>query len=85
MDRNAVRSFVARDWELVAASKRNHRAARFRASRGKSSLEVAQMLREYMRRVRPGWPGASDRQRDLADHIALKRLLDRAARAFSSR
>lgn len=85
MDRDSVRAFLARDWELLAASKRAHRAARFRSSRGRSGLEVAQMLRECMRRVRPGWPGARERQRDLADHVALKRLLDRAARAFSSR
>jgi hypothetical protein len=85
MDRAAARSFVERDWVLVAASKREHHAARYRASRGKSGLAAGQMLRDYVRRVRPGWPTARDRERDFADHVALKRLIDRAARAFSSR
>jgi hypothetical protein len=85
MDREAMRSFVARDRRPVAALKREFYAARHRASQGKSGLEAGRMLRDYARKVRPDWPTARDRRRDFADHVALKRLLDRAARALSSR
>jgi hypothetical protein len=85
MSRPSVRSFVSRDRRLVARLKREHHAARFRASRGKSGIEAGRMLRDYARKVRPDWPTARDRRRDLADHVALKRLLDRAARALAAR
>ena len=85
MNREAARSFVSRDRDLVAALKREFHATRHRVSRGKSGLAAGRMLREYVRKVRPDWPTARDRRRDLADHVALKQLLDRAARALSSR
>jgi hypothetical protein len=85
MDRDAVRAFVARDRERVAALKRDHHARRYRASGGKSGLEAAQAMREHARRVRPDWPTVRDREEDLAHHIALKRRIDRAAHAFSAR
>jgi len=85
MDRDAVRIFVARDRERVAALKRDHHAKRYRASGGTSGLEAARALRQHARRVRPDWPSTRDRQEDLAHHIALKRRIDRAAHAFSTR
>ncbi len=85
MDRDAIRAFVARDRDRVAALKRRHHAGRNRATRGRSGLEAGRALREYARRVRPDWPTARDRDADFAQHVALKRLLDRAARAFAAR
>ena len=85
MDRDAVRAFIARDRDRVAALKRDHHAGRFRASGGKSGLEAARELREHARKVRPDWPTARDREADLAHHVALKRRIDRAAHAFSTR
>jgi len=85
MDRAAIRAFVARDHERVAALKREHHARRYRASHGTAGLEAGRMLREHARRVRPGWPTARDRDEDLAHHLALKRRIDRAAHAFSAR
>jgi hypothetical protein len=85
MDRDAIRAFVGRDRERVAALKRDHHARRYRASRGTSGLDAARMLREHARMARPDWPTARDRDEDLAHHVALKRRIDRAARAFSAR
>jgi hypothetical protein len=76
MDRDAIRAFVARDRERVAAFKRDHHAERNRVSRGKSGLEAARALREQVRKIRPDWPTARDRDEDFAHHVALKRRID---------
>jgi len=85
MDRDAIRAFVERDRDRVAALKRDHHARQYRASRGISGLEAARVLREHARKVRPDWPTARDRDEDLAHHVTLKRRIDRAAHAFSAR
>lgn len=85
MDRDAIRAFVARDRDRVAALKREHHARRYRQSRGRSGLDAARALREHARKVRPDWPTARDRDEDFAQHVALKRRIDRAAHAFSAR
>ena len=77
--------FVARDRERVGALKRDHHAERQRASRGEAGLQAAQALREHVRKVRPDWPTARDRDEDFAHHVALKRRIDRAAHAFTAR
>jgi hypothetical protein len=85
MDRDAVRAFVARDHDRIAALKRAHHAKRYRASRGKSGLEAGRVLWTYARRVRPDWPTQRDRDEDLAHHVELKRRIDRAVHAFAAR
>ena len=35
-----------------------------------------------MRQINPDWPTEAERQEDLAHHIALKRMIDRAASVF---
>jgi hypothetical protein len=85
MDRAALRAFAGRDRGSVATLKRDHHAKRYRASRGKSGLQASRGLREYVRKVRADWPTARDRDEDLAHHVALKRRIDRAARAFTAR
>lgn len=85
MDRDAIRAFVARDRDRVAALKRDHHAKRYRESRGTSGLDAARALWEHARKVRPDWPTARDRDEDFAQHVALKRRIDRAAHAFPAR
>ncbi len=85
MKKTAIRAFLARDRERLGALKREYHAMRHRRSRGKSGLDAGRALWEYARKVRPGWPTARDRDRDLAHHMELKRLIDRAAHAFSAR
>ena len=85
MNRAALEAYAARDRESVAALKRDAHARRHRAPRGTAGLRTAQALREYVRKVRPDWPTARDRNEDFAQHVALKRRIDRAARAFTAR
>jgi hypothetical protein len=85
MEKAAARAFLARDRERVAALKRDYHARRYRRTRGRSGLDAGRSLRQLARSVRPDWPTKRDRAEDLAHHVALKRLLDRAAHAFSAR
>lgn len=85
MDRQAIREFIARDRDSVAALKRDYHAGRHRASRGTAGLEAARALRTYARKVRGDWPSARDRAEDLAHHVALKRRIDGATHALRAR
>jgi hypothetical protein len=82
VDPRHLRTFLQRDWEAVAALKREHWAREFAARGPGATLEASAALWHHMRAVRPDWPTPEQRQEDLADHIALKRAIDRAARAF---
>lgn len=82
MNRDDVRAYARRPWHLGTSRERDH-WARERAERGPlATFEAAQALLIHMRRVRPDWPTEVDRQADLADHLALKRALDRTAGVF---
>lgn len=83
MEKAAIRAFLARDRERVAALKRDYHAKRYRQTRGRSGLDAGRSLRELVRSLRPDWPTERDRAEDFAHHVALKRLLDRAAHAFT--
>jgi hypothetical protein len=85
VDPEAIRTFIARDRERVAALKREHHARRYRASRGNAGLVAGQLLWAYTRRVRRDWPTKRDRGEDLAHHVELKRRIDLARDAFSPR
>jgi hypothetical protein len=85
MDALAVRSFMRRAHGLVAESKRNYWARRFREQGAPATWRAGQALREHARCVRPDWPSEDDCAADLDHHIKLNRLLDRAAHAFSGR
>jgi len=85
VDREAVRAFVGRDRDAVAALKRAYHAERFRERGAAAGFAAGQALREHARRVRPDWPTSRDRDADLAHHVELKRRLERAAHAFPGR
>lgn len=85
MDRDAIRAWAERPWSDVAGAKRAWHARRFREAGAASGVALSRGLREHARRVRPDWPTARNRERDLAHHVELKRLLDRAAHAFAGR
>ncbi|MCK6553531.1 hypothetical protein L6Q96_02925 [Candidatus Binatia bacterium] len=84
MDADALRAFASRDWEAIAASKRRHWAHALRSRGPEALFQVALRLRDHARALQPDWPTAHERARDLADHIELKQLLDRAAHAGST-
>ena len=85
VDHDAVRAFVLRDRAAVEASNRAYHAGRYREHGPAAGFEVSQLFWQHVRRVRPDWPTPRERDEDLGHHVALKRLLDRAADAFTRR
>lgn len=81
MDRAAIRAFASRDRTEVAAAK----AAWWARADTEARFRAAHALWEHARRVRPDWPTADDRAADLAHHVRLKSLLDRAGRGIAGR
>ena len=82
MNPQHLRDFLQRDWETAAARKREHWVREFAACGAVATLEASAALWRHMRAVRPDWPTPEQRQEDLDHHIAVKRAIDRAARAF---
>jgi hypothetical protein len=77
-----LRAYAGRAWRVAETFKQDH-WARETVERGPlATFEASQMLWQHMRALRPDWPSDDDRRQDLADHIALKQLIDRAAGAF---
>jgi hypothetical protein len=85
MNSNHLREFAMRDRLSVQRAKATYWAERFRDQGWEANWRTAQELAMYVRRVRPDFPTARDRDEDLAHHVRLKNLLDRAAHAFSRR
>jgi len=73
-------SFLARDWSTLESMDRRYWAEAFTRSGADPALRASMALRAHMRRIRPDWPSAEERESDLRHHVAFKRLLDRAAR-----
>jgi hypothetical protein len=82
VDAREVRAYVERGWATAAALKEQHWAREFRERGPEATVAAALALHEHMQLVNPDWPSESDRQEDLAHHVALKRAIDGAARAF---
>ncbi len=82
MDADSIREYARRYRELVAADKLRHWASQYERLGPVATWEAGQRLRDHMRIVQPDWPSARDRAADLADHIELKRKLDRTAGAI---
>jgi hypothetical protein len=85
MDPADLRAFAHRARLEVEQQKREHWGKRFREGDGNTTLHAARALYDYVRRVRPDYPTERDRAEDLAHHIALKQLIDRASRALAVR
>lgn len=82
MDLHDVKAYAERDWAAVRAAKEAHWAREFAAHGAAVTLAVSDALWEHMRHVRPEWPTDEDRAEDLAHHVALKAMIDRAAGVF---
>lgn len=81
MKREDLRAYAQRDWHVAETLKQEH-WVREVAERGPmATFEASQALWEHMRSLRPDWPSPDERHEDLAHHIALKQLIDRAAGA----
>ena len=85
MTHDDIRAFVTRDRAAVRDADASHWAAEFKERGPAATIAASRALWEHARRIRPDWPTADDSDRDLAEHLRLKRLLDRAAHAFAHR
>jgi hypothetical protein len=80
-----IREFARRNRAEVEQQKREH-WARFYHERGsREALQLSHALYEHARRLRPDFPTERQREEDLAHHIKLKAMIDRAAHAFPVR
>ena len=79
-----IRAFVDRDRSGVERAKRAHwgRTARVAPDVG---VVLSHALYEHARAVSPGFPSEQARDDELAHHVRLKGLIDRAARSLSVR
>ena len=84
VDRRALREFATRDWEMMAASKSDYWASRFREN-PRVTWDAAQALLAHVRAIRPTFPAKEARDTDLSAHLTLRSRLDRAAHAFPRR
>lgn len=75
LDPTQLRDYAARDWGRPERLARVHRAAQPVAL--KVALAIA--LYEAARATCPGWPDDATRRADLASHLRVRALLDRAA------
>lgn len=77
-----VRAYAQRAWHVAEALEQEHWARELSERGLLATFTASQALWEHMRALRPDWPSDDERRQDLADHIALKKLIDRAAGAF---
>jgi hypothetical protein len=85
MDPATIRAFALRARTEVEREKRAYWAELHRDGTHGGTLAVSHALYEHVRRVRPDFPTDRDRAEDLAHHVALKHLLDRASRVLAVR
>jgi hypothetical protein len=76
-----LRAYAHRPWSMAETLKQAH-WARELSLNPLATFDASQALWIHMRQINPDWPTEAERQDDLAHHIALKRLIDRAAGAF---
>ena len=75
-----LREFAARSRAAVANAKRAHWRRVAQSGDGLGAFDAAQALYEHARTV-ADFPSASYTADDLAHHVRLKRLIDRASEA----
>jgi hypothetical protein len=83
--RDNIRSYAHREWSALEELKRAHWAERFRVEGPDATWNAGQALRKWAEAQLPGWPAPAAREEDLATHIRVKALLDRAAHAVARR
>jgi len=74
-----VRDFCARDWRLIERVKSDGWLDWKAAATPSAAFKLAADLLEYARALRPDWPNATERGADLAAHIHVAGLLQRAS------
>ena len=84
MDAQDAKAYVDRGWAAAEGRKREYWAREFAQRGSGASLDASHTLWQHMRLLRPDWPSDEERRSDLAHHLGLKRLIERAAGAFVS-
>ncbi len=70
-----LREYARRDWSAPERLARAHRAQQSIAQKVRIAIE----LYEAVRQMRPNWPDEATRRADLASHLRVRALLDKAA------
>lgn len=78
MRREDILAFARRDWQAIAASKRQRWAAQKASMTPGDALRVGDDLRNYVKSLHPNWPTEEDRREDLAVHVRVSGSLRRA-------
>ena len=78
-----IHDYVGRDWDAARAAKDRYWAARIRRLGPGEGLRVADELRRQVLAQQPGWPSSTERSADLAAHVRLAELLQRAGHLCS--
>ena len=74
-----IRDFCARDWQLIERVKSDYWLGRKAAATHSAAFELVADLLQYARTLRPDWPNTTEREADLATHIRVAGLLQRAS------
>ena len=74
-----IQRFRARDWRLIELAKSDCWVERKAAGSPSSAIELAAGLHQYVRLLRPDWPSTAEREADLASHVRLAGMLQRAS------
>jgi hypothetical protein len=70
-------AFARRDWQAIAASKRQRWAEQKSRMTPAEALSVGDELRHHASALRDDWPSEEDRRKDLASHIRVAEMLRR--------
>jgi hypothetical protein len=76
-----LRAYAQRPWPAAEALKQAH-WVRELSQNPLATFEASQALWVHMRQINPDWPTDAERREDLAHHILLKHVIDRAAGMF---
>lgn len=80
IDPEAIRAYVARDWEGARAAKRRYWADRLGRGGIREALEVTAQLRQWMMQVDGSWPTQAQREDDLETHRRVAAALAKTRR-----
>lgn len=70
MTREDIIAYAERDWELLRETKERYWAER-KDLTPEAALAIADGLRRHVKALRPDWPTAEDRERDLEVHVRV--------------
>jgi hypothetical protein len=70
-------AFARRDWQAVAALKRERWAEQKSQMTPAEALTIGDALRHHVSALQPSWPTAEERREDIAVHIRVSESLRR--------